>query len=178
MDTTNQPLTRNEWIAVAISVAVVLGIVAFGIAGNSGLSDQNPLSSLTQTSTSSEPSMNEPAPNTPSVTVAPGVTSVLISEGNGDTAVAGKTVAVNYIGRLEDGTVFDTSLQPGRTPLTFQVGAGQMIPGFDKGVVGMKVGEQRRLTLAPEAAYGAQGVPGVIPANATLTFDVELVSVQ
>ncbi|MDR1412655.1 MAG: FKBP-type peptidyl-prolyl cis-trans isomerase [Actinomycetes bacterium] len=89
----------------------------------------------------------------------------------------GDTVKVDYTGKLEDGTVFDSSETEGRTPLEFTVGAGEMIPGFDKGVVGMKVGEKKTLTLPPEEAYGEAGIEGVIPPNATLTFDVTMVEI-
>jgi len=85
---------------------------------------------------------------------------------------AGDVVAVDYTGKLEDGTVFDSS--EGRQPLMFEVGAGQMIAGFDAGVVGMKLGESKTLTIPPEQAYGAEG-QGPIPPNATLIFDVTLV---
>lgn len=93
----------------------------------------------------------------------------------------GDTISVNYTGSLVDGTVFDSNVDPkfghAGQLLTFSVGTGQMIPGFDKGVIGMKVGEKKTLTLAPEDAYGAAGRPPVIPANATLKFDVELVEI-
>ena len=94
----------------------------------------------------------------------------------------GDTIAVNYTGALVDGTVFDSNVDPkfghAGQPLVFTVGAGQMIPGFDKGVVGMKVGEKKTLTLLPEDAYGTAGRPPVIPANATLVFDVELLGIK
>ena len=100
----------------------------------------------------------------------------------GDVAKAGDTVSMNYTGRLENGTVFDSNVDPKfghpGQPLEFTVGAGQMIPGFDKGVVGMKVGDKKTLTLLPEEAYGAAGRPPLIPANATLIFDVELLAIK
>jgi len=100
----------------------------------------------------------------------------------GQVAKTGDTVAMNYTGRLENGTVFDSNVDPkfGRAgqALVFTLGAGQMIPGFDKGVIGMKVGEKKTLVLPPEDAYGATGAGGVIPPNATLTFDVELLGIK
>jgi FKBP-type peptidyl-prolyl cis-trans isomerase len=96
--------------------------------------------------------------------------------GTGATAVAGDTVTVNYVGTFTDGTVFDSSYVRGQ-PFTFQVGVGQVIAGFDQGVLGMKVGGKRRLTIPPSLAYGSQG-SGSIPPNATLKFDVDLVSIQ
>jgi FKBP-type peptidyl-prolyl cis-trans isomerase len=96
--------------------------------------------------------------------------------GTGAEAVAGKTVAVYYTGKLEDGTVFDSNV--GKDPLSFTVAAGQMIPGFDQGVQGMKVGGKRTITIPPSLGYGEQGAGGVIPPNATLIFEVELANVQ
>lgn len=100
----------------------------------------------------------------------------------GDVAKTGDTVSMNYTGRLENGTVFDSNVDPKfghpGQPLEFTLGAGQMIPGFDKGVLGMKVGDKKTLTLLPEEAYGAAGRPPLIPANATLIFDVELLAIK
>ena len=96
--------------------------------------------------------------------------------GNGTEATIGKRISVNYTGRLEDGTVFDSSV--GRAPFEFTLGAGQVIEGWDKGFNGMKVGGKRTLTIPPEMGYGAQGAGDVIPPNATLIFDVELLAVK
>ena len=99
----------------------------------------------------------------------------------GQVAKTGDTVAVNYTGRLQDGTVFDSNVDPKFkhvTPFVFTLGAGQVIPGWDKGIVGMKVGEKKTLTIAPADAYGANGVPGAIPPNSTLIFDVELLAIK
>ena len=90
-------------------------------------------------------------------------------------AEQGMMVAVHYQGRLEDGTVFDDSHKRGE-PIRFTLGSGQVIKGWDQGIEGMKVGEKRTLTIPPELGYGASGAGDVIPPNATLTFDVELVS--
>jgi FKBP-type peptidyl-prolyl cis-trans isomerase len=97
--------------------------------------------------------------------------------GTGATATAGQQVTVNYTGKLLDGTTFDSSLNPGRTPFTFTLGAGQVIAGWDQGVAGMKVGGTRILVIPPALGYGAQAV-GSIPANSTLIFQVELLSVK
>ncbi len=103
------------------------------------------------------------------------ITDVVI--GTGAEAVPGSTVSVNYVGALPDGTVFDASANHGGA-FTFPLGAGQVIKGWDQGVAGMKVGGKRHLVIPPGLAYGEQAVGGVIPANATLVFEVELVSVQ
>lgn len=100
---------------------------------------------------------------------------------NGQVAKTGDTVAMNYTGRLENGTVFDSNTDPKfghMQPFVFTLGAGQVIPGWDKGIVGMKVGEKKTLTIPPEDAYGANGIPGHIPGNATLIFDVQLLGIK
>ena len=94
--------------------------------------------------------------------------------GTGDTAQAGTTIAVDYTGKLKNGTVFDSSI--GKTPLTFVLGAGRVIPGWDQGLQGMKVGGKRLLIIPPSLAYGANG-QGPIPPNSTLVFEVTLRSV-
>ena len=99
----------------------------------------------------------------------------------GEVAKTGDTVAMNYTGRLADGTVFDSNVDPKFnhvTPFIFTLGAGQVIPGWDKGIVGMKVGETKTLVIPPADAYGATGAGGVIPPNATLTFVVELLAIK
>ena|SRR3989344_955080 len=97
--------------------------------------------------------------------------------GSGVEATAGSQVAVHYTGTLADGSVFDSSLTRG-TPFTFVLGIGQVIPGWDQGVAGMKVGGKRTLTIPLELAYGEKGFPPVIPPGATLHFTVELLDVQ
>ena len=96
--------------------------------------------------------------------------------GEGAEAQAGKIVAVDYTGWLEDGTQFDSSI--GREPYTFTLGEGRVIEGWDQGIVGMKVGGKRKLIIPPDMAYGEAGSDSVVPPNATLIFEVELVAVQ
>lgn len=86
-------------------------------------------------------------------------------------------VTVNYTGTLEDGTKFDSSLNPGRTPFRFTVGAGQVIKGWDEGLMGMKVGGKRKLTIPPELGYGSRD-NGPIPANSTLIFNIDLLGIE
>lgn len=96
-------------------------------------------------------------------------------------AKVGDVVSMNYTGRLENGTVFDSNVDPKFNhvkPFDFTLGAGQVIPGWDKGIVGMKVGQKKTLTILPVDAYGVNGVPGAIPPNATLIFDVELLAIK
>lgn len=98
-------------------------------------------------------------------------------EGTGVEIKDGQTAVVHYTGKLTDGTVFDSSVTRG-TPFEFPLGAGMVIKGWDLGVLGMKVGEKRTLTIPAELGYGARGAGGVIPPNATLVFDVELLGIK
>lgn len=97
--------------------------------------------------------------------------------GTGATATAGHTVVVNYTGWLTNGTKFDSS-KDRNEPFEFRLGAGQVIRGWDEGVAGMKEGGERKLTIPAELGYGARGAGGVIPPNAVLIFDVELIKVK
>ena len=98
--------------------------------------------------------------------------------GDGAEAKDYNKVVVNYTGKLEDGSVFDSSLNPGRSPFTFTLGAGSVIKGWDQGLKNMKVGGKRKLTIPPELAYGANGAGNAVPPNATLIFEVELLEVE
>jgi len=100
-----------------------------------------------------------------------------IEPGSGDSPEPGQTVVVHYTGWLEDGTKFDSSLDRG-TPFSFPIGTGQVIAGWDQGLATMQVGGKRRLVIPPELAYGPEGRPPVIPPNATLIFDVELLEIR
>jgi FKBP-type peptidyl-prolyl cis-trans isomerase FkpA len=100
-----------------------------------------------------------------------------ISEGTGAVAAAGQRVVVHYTGWLTDGRKFDSSRDRDE-PFEFALGRGQVIRGWDEGVAGMKVGGARRLTIPPQLGYGARGAGGVIPPNATLVFEVELLEVR
>lgn len=105
-----------------------------------------------------------------------GPTSLQIEDltvGTGATAAVGDTVSVGYIGTFLDGRVFD----PGPGPITFQIGAGRVIPGFEQGIIGMRVGGKRRITVPSALAYGSAGNPPTIPPNTPLRFEVTLVAI-
>ena len=100
-----------------------------------------------------------------------------IKIGDGQEVEKFNIVIVNYTGLLEDGTKFDSSLNPGRSPFRFTVGAGQVIKGWDEGLMGMKVGGKRKLTIPPELGYGSRD-NGPIPANSTLIFEIDLLGIE
>jgi len=110
-------------------------------------------------------------------TTPSGLQYIVIEEGTGDKPEKGKKVKVHYTGKLEDGTVFDSSVKRG-VPIEFTLGVGQVIKGWDEGISDMQPGGKRQLIIPPDLGYGPNGYPPVIPPNSTLIFDVELVEVN
>ena len=157
-----------------ILVAGVLVVAVVAATGCSTASAPTPAPATQQTAPAPAAEATTPAP----AATIPDVTELKIKDltvGKGATAKAGDTVTVNYTGWLTDGKQFDTSY--GKAPFTFPLGGGEVIVGWDKGVVGMKVGGKRELLIPPAMGYGAQGAGADIPPNATLRFEVELLGV-
>ena len=107
----------------------------------------------------------------------PAIEIEIITSGNGQKPLAGDTLNMHYVGTFPDGRPFDSSRDRG-SPFQFKLGAGMVIRGWDEGFNGMKVGGKRKLTIPPEMGYGANGAGGVIPPNATLVFEVELLDIK
>jgi FKBP-type peptidyl-prolyl cis-trans isomerase len=161
---------RRTALAACV-VAVLILVAGLALSG---------CASPTQSAQTAQSAQTQPAqqPSTPPA-AAPSVTKLQIKDvkvGKGAAAKSGDNVTVNYTGWLEDGTKFDSSI--GRAPFAFQLGAGVVIPGWDQGVVGMKVGGKRILVIPPDLGYGAQGSPPVIPANAVLKFEVDMLTIN
>ena len=141
-----------------------------------------PPTETTQPNAAAQPTQSEPISEVnmaeiETITTASGLQITVIEVGTGDKAEAGKTAVVHYTGWLLDGTKFDSSVDRG-TPFEFQLGAGRVIKGWDEGVATMNIGGKVELVIPPDLGYGASGAGGVIPPNATLKFEVELLDMK
>ena len=161
-------MSRERMVVLAL-----IGLLACGCGATSGGTG----SSTESTGTSTAATTGGSATAGGTVRLASGLQYEDLKVGDGQVAENGQTVSVHYTGWLTDGTKFDSSLDAGK-PFEFALGAGQVIRGWDEGVKGMKVGGKRKLTIPPDLGYGAQGAGGVIPPNATLVFEVELLGVR
>jgi len=151
--------------------------LALGEQGGNGIPPNSTLVMEVELTDAKEPATMTEVPEEDYTTTASGLKYYDIVEGDGETPQAGQTVVVDYTGWLQDGTKFDSSVDRGQ-PFSFVLGSGNVIPGWDEGVASMKVGGKRQLVIPPDLAYGEAGSGGVIPPNATLIFDVELLSIQ
>ena len=156
-------------LSYLVGVGVLAPIVALGLQG-CGPGPES--ASRTPPSQASAPAGSASVPAQASVLAV--VDEVV---GTGPEAKSGDKVRVHYTGWLTDGRKFDSSLDR-RRPFSFTLGANEVIAGWDQGVAGMKVGGKRKLTIPPDLGYGAEGAGGVIPPNATLVFDVELLKIE
>lgn len=182
---------RDILISIGVMlVCVVLLVIAQVLPQSGAIASEThsaPVATLTtpaiaQTSqqpdalTPTTPAMSDSQSDQNVVTTDSGLQYVDIVEGTGATPQAGQTVVVHYTGTLENGTKFDSSRDRNQ-PFSFQLGAGRVIRGWDEGISTMKVGGRRQLIIPPDLGYGARGAGGVIPPNATLVFDVELLRI-
>ncbi len=153
-------LSKKEGIAVFAGIAVLTYLLF-----------SNSLVNLFSNST-----IGQEVTNNTTTMIETGFTAQDVLVGSGEIARAGDTVSAHYVGQLTNGKVFDSSLDRG-VPITFTLGVGQVIRGWDEGIVGMRAGGKRILTIAPDFAYGDQAV-GAIPSNSVLIFEIELVAVE
>ena len=170
---------RTPWLAAMVGLALA-GCQQTSTTEKSSTATTN--TAATGTSATSEPAAGTSATTSGATegqerTLPGGLKVTDIKVGSGPMAESGQTVAVHYTGWLTDGTKFDSSLDRGQ-PITFPLGTGAVIRGWDEGLKGMRVGGKRKLTIPSSMGYGAQGYPPVIPPDATLQFEVELMNVK
>ncbi|MFA4998786.1 MAG: FKBP-type peptidyl-prolyl cis-trans isomerase [Candidatus Paceibacterota bacterium] len=155
----------------------ILFVVAAVVGGYFLYQSYNKNKAPAETNNQQATTTNEQATNTNNFEIQ-GMKVEILKEGTGDGAKSGDTVTVNYVGTFEDGKKFGSSIDGG-VPFSFTLGAGTIIKGWDLGVVGMKVGEKRKLTIPSNLAYGEAGAGGgLIPPNTTLVFEIDLLSIK
>ncbi len=168
-------------LVLAVSVFLNVGTKSEAIASQTGQSSSTvsttPQNAPKNSIALGKTTLTEKTNMDNAITTDSGLKYIEIEEGTGDNPTTGKKVVVHYTGTLENGTKFDSSRDRG-TPFEFTIGVGQVIKGWDEGVASMKVGGRRQLIIPPGLGYGSRGVGGVIPGNATLIFDVELLDVK
>jgi len=164
---------RNTWIIVTLILLVAVAAVIYFVNRNNTAANQPSVSAT-------DANLINPARPVTGVGIFSTVSGLQFQDlkvGSGSPAAAGDTVSVHYTGWLEDGTKFDSSRDKG-TPFEFKLGGGSVIEGWDQGVNGMQVGGVRKLFIPPYLAYGEEGLGDIIPPNATLVFEVELLEIK
>jgi FKBP-type peptidyl-prolyl cis-trans isomerase FkpA len=156
---------RNQRIGLIVIGFIIVALIAF-VAYRAAIKPNSPSSATLSTNSSAIATQSES-----------GLIIEDLKVGDGAQAKAGDTVSVHYTGWLTDGAKFDSSIDR-KKPFEFVLGMGSVIQGWDEGVTGMKEGGKRKLTIPPDLAYGAEGIGGVIPPNATLVFEVELLEIK
>ena len=171
-------MDKNKIIAV-LALVVLGGCLLFAKSRDAPVPPHEDDDDAPAPTTAAAPAPKEDAPKPASGPAQPDATELQITDervGTGPVAQSGDNLSMNYKGTLTNGEVFDQSY--GRAPFDFQLGAGNVIKGWDQGIVGMKVGGKRKLVIPPDLGYGAQGAGEKIPPGATLIFEVELLSVN
>ncbi len=175
-------MNKNLFLQI-IGVVALLLLTGFWYLNMHNNTEILPIATDSKDSTTITPPESSTATTSSSVTPTAtlpqiaGLKIEIVTEGTGAQVKSGDAITVDYTGMFLDGKVFDSSIPRGQ-PLPLVLGAQQVIRGWDLGIVGMKVGEKRKLTIAPELAYGAKGFPGAIPPNSTLVFEVTLKSIN
>lgn len=168
-----------KYVSIVI-VVIFIGVIVFSWLKRTPQIEpmQNPTTTppVVETNTENKAEQEKPVIKN-NKKIVQGMTIETTKEGTGEEIINGKVAVVHYTGKLTNGTVFDSSVTRG-TPFEFPLGAGRVIKGWDLGVLGMKIGEKRTLTIPADLAYGAGGIPGAIPPNATLIFEVELLGIK